>query len=170
MFKTVESSSIAPNPYILTWSESLDSFHVQQRYLDSYWRNIHPSFPIFLDRKAFDDSVSHITLKATVLALGAVCLRSRQDYLNGQTLHRQSANILPKVRAFAKCTYRPLTPIWQTIECEAQELRVEKIQAIFLCEVFSAFRAKRPVRCLSVPFLSALTNVSEVKSRHDNFD
>jgi hypothetical protein len=96
------------------------------RYLAAYWSWIHPLFPI-VHKPSFDLEHSSPLLKAAMLALGAHMLRNSTDMGNARIIHERCTKVLKKRNINNWHTYR-----------------VCDIQAIFLVELYSIYRSRRP--------------------------
>jgi len=101
-------------------------FSNDERYLNAYWTWVHPLYPI-IHRPTFDIVVASPLLRAAVLQLGAHMLHNTVDMGNARIMHERCIKVVKKRNINNWHTYR-----------------ICDMQAIFLIEVFSIFKSRRP--------------------------
>lgn len=76
----------------------------EYRYIEAYWNNIHPYFPI-VHRPSFNPHTSSPLLKASMIALGAESLGATIDRTNARLVHERCIKVLKKVSRQMYKTY-----------------------------------------------------------------
>ncbi|TLD11478.1 hypothetical protein E2P81_ATG10354 [Venturia nashicola] len=106
----------------------------EQRYLDAYWRWVHPVWPI-VHKPTFDMAYTSPLLRAAMLTLGACSIGNQIDSANGCIMHKRCLKVIKKRTINSWHSYRL---------CD--------MQAILLVELFSVYKSRRPSLQLSKPF------------------
>jgi hypothetical protein len=106
----------------------------EQRYLDAYWRLVHPTWPI-LHRPTFDLSYTSPLLRSAMLTLGACNTGHQVDSGNACILHKRCLKVIKD----------------RTIN-SSHSYRICDMQAILLVELFSTYQSRRPPLQVSRPF------------------
>jgi hypothetical protein len=106
----------------------------EQRYLDAYWRLVHPTWPI-LHRPTFDLSYISPLLRSAMLTLGACSTGHQIDSGNACILHKRCLKVIKD----------------RTIN-SSHSYRICDMQAILLVELFSTYQSRRPPLQVSRPF------------------
>lgn len=106
----------------------------EQRYLDAFWRLIHPIWPI-IHKPTFDVIYASPLLRTSMLTLGACYIGNQADSANACIMHKRCLKVIRK---------RTIN-IWHSY-------RIVDLQAIFLVELFSLYKSRRPPFQLSKPF------------------
>jgi len=109
----------------------------EQRYLEAFWRSVHPSWPI-LHKPTLDPSQISPLLRAAVLTLGAHSTGHPIDSGNACILHKRCLKVIRK----------------RTVD-QSHSYRMEDMQAIYLVELFAITRSRRPPLQVSKPFVDA---------------
>lgn len=120
-----------------------------RRYLDAYWKWVHPLYPI-IHKPTFDIFSASPLLQAAMLQLGAHMLRNSVDMGNARIMHDRCIKVIKKRDIYDWHTYR-----------------ICDMQAIFLIEVYSIFKSRRPPLQFSKSFeeiYRRLVNDSEALS------
>lgn len=88
----------------LSIEQSVDeqTFSSEDRYLEAYWRWIHPFFPV-IHRPTFQLRNASPLLRAAVLALGAQALDNASDKKNARITHERCMKVLKKVGETVLC-------------------------------------------------------------------
>lgn len=149
-------------PESSSWSLNLDEPLVsnEQRYLEAFWTNIHPLFPV-VHRPSFHPLDTSPLLKASMIALGAQSIGAADDKTNGRLVHERSIKVLKKVGGFLHLSWcTSLTKLQRTLK-GSHSSRVCDLQAILLFEVYSIFKSRRP----PIEFSSYFENVYDLVSR-----
>lgn len=68
----------------------------EYRYIEAYWNNIHPYFPI-VHRPSFNPHTASPLLKASMIALGAQSPGVATDRTNARLVHERCIKVLKKV-------------------------------------------------------------------------
>jgi hypothetical protein len=112
------------------------SLRTKQHYLEAYWTHFHPLLPVL--HKASHGTGSNPLLTAAMMAIGAQYTTDEQfARADSRILHEKCLELIAKYK--------------QTLSTAG---RLDHMQAIFLVEVFSHFKAKRAASQLSEVFLS----------------
>lgn len=120
----------------------------EQRYLDAYWRLVHPVWPI-VHKPTFEMAYASPLLRASMLTLGACSIGNQIDSANACIMHKRCLKVVKK----------------RTINSWHSH-RICDLQAILLVELFSTYSSRRPALQLSMPFQE---NYSAL-SRNHNID
>lgn len=106
----------------------------KQYYIESYWKYFHPVFPI-LHRPSYQAQTPCPLLSAAVMSIGAQYNDGHFAKGDSRILHEKCQELLSKYRSSLRSTER-----------------IDYMQAIFLVEMFSHFKAKRATSSLSELF------------------
>lgn len=106
----------------------------EQRYLDAYWRLVHPAWSV-IHKPTFDVSYASPLLRSAMLTLGACYTGNQIDSANACILHKRCLKVIKS----------------RTIN-NSHSYRICDMQAILLVEIFSTYRSRRPPLELSKPF------------------
>lgn len=125
-----QAANFGPNQY----HHRVDN---EQRYLEAFWRSVHPSWPI-LHKSTLDSVRAPPLLRAAMVTLGAHSTGHPTDSGNACILHKRCLKVIRK----------RMVDQWQSY-------RVDDMQAIFLVELFAITRSRRPPLQLSKSFVDA---------------
>lgn len=106
----------------------------EQRYLVSYWRSVHPIWPI-VHRPTFDLTYTSPLLRSAMLTLGACHTGHQVDSANACILQKRCLKVIKN----------------RTIN-NSHSYRICDMQAILLVELFATYKSRRPSLQLSKPF------------------
>jgi len=106
----------------------------EQRYLDAYWRSVHPIWPI-IHRPTFDVSYTSPLLRSAMLTMGACLTGDQVDAANACILHKRCLKVIKKRTVNNSHSYRM---------CD--------MQAILMVELFCTYKSRRPPLQPSKPF------------------
>lgn len=89
----------APSPHGSSGDFGVDQIDYtnDQRYLGTYWRWVHPLFPV-VHRPSFILPNASPLLRAAMLALGAHALTDSADKRNARIIHERCVKVVKKVR------------------------------------------------------------------------
>ncbi|KAF2435485.1 hypothetical protein EJ08DRAFT_692732 [Tothia fuscella] len=111
------------------------SLRTKQHYVDAYWKNFHPLFPV-LHKQSYRSQNPSPLLGAAVMAIGAQYTDEQFAKGDSRILHEKCLELINKYK--------------QTL---SSSKRLDYMQAIFLVELFSHFKAKRAAPALSDIFI-----------------
>jgi hypothetical protein len=111
------------------------SLKTKQHYVDAYWKNFHPLFPI-LHKQSYRSQSPSPLLGAAVMAIGAQYTDEQFAKGDSRILHEKCLELITKYKQTLRTTKR-----------------LDYMQAIFLVELFSHFKAKRAASSLSEIFM-----------------
>lgn len=106
----------------------------EQRYLEAYWRSVHPIWPI-IHRPTFDVSYTSPLLRSAMLTMGACLTGDQVDAANACILHKRCLKVIKK----------------RTVN-NSHSYRICDMQAILMVELFSTYKSRRPPLQSSKPF------------------
>lgn len=106
----------------------------EQRYLDAYWRSVHPSWPI-VHKPTFDMAYTSPLLRSAMLTLGACHTGHHIDAGNACILYKRCLKVIKNRNINSWHSYR-----------------ICDMQAILMVELFSTYRSRRPPLQSSKPF------------------
>ena len=106
----------------------------EQRYLQAYWRLVHPIWPI-IHKPTFDMSYASPLLWSAMLAMGACLTGDQIDAANACILHKRCLKVI-KSRTVNN---------WHSY-------RICDMQAILMVELFATYKSRRPPLQSSKPF------------------
>ncbi|KAF2726241.1 hypothetical protein K431DRAFT_4819 [Polychaeton citri CBS 116435] len=115
----------------------------EQRYLECFWNQIHPQYPIIY-RPLFSLTQTSPLLKAAILALGSQAQGTRIDIENSRILHDRCIRVIKKRTGSNRHTFR-----------------VADMQALFLIELFALFKARRFPTTFSKPFENMCSKLAD---------
>ena len=98
----------------------------KQRYLEAYWRLVHPIWPI-IHRPTFDVSYTSPLLRAAMLTMGACMTGDQVDAANACILHKRCLKVIKK----------------RTVN-NSHSYRICDMQAILIVELFCTYKSRRP--------------------------
>jgi hypothetical protein len=127
----VTPTSVPQNIGVRQFHHRIDN---EQRYLDAYWRLVHPTWPI-LHRPTFDMSYTSPLLRSAMLTLGACNTGHQIDSGNACILHKRCLKVIKD----------------RTIN-NSHSYRICDMQAILLVELFATYQSRRPPLQVSRPF------------------
>lgn len=110
------------------------SLKTKQHYIESYWKCFHPMFPV-LHRASYQAQTPCPLLSAAVMSIGAQYNDGHFSKGDSRILHEKCQELISKYRPSLRSTER-----------------IDYMQAIFLVEMFSHFKAKRATSQLSELF------------------
>lgn len=106
----------------------------EERYFTAYWTWVHSLYPI-VHQPSFNAHSTSPLLKAAILALGAQACDNAQDRRTARVIHERCVKVLQK----------------RTLN-EWHSFRACDMQAVFLVEIYSIFKSRRPPFQLSSSF------------------
>ncbi|GAB7326599.1 hypothetical protein MBLNU13_g10574t1 [Cladosporium sp. NU13] len=98
----------------------------EQRYLEAYWRLVHPIWPI-IHRPTFDVSYTSPLLRSAMLTMGACMTGDQVDAANACILHKRCLKVIKK----------------RTVN-NSHSYRICDMQAILMVELFCTYKSRRP--------------------------
>ena len=98
----------------------------EQRYLDTYWRLVHPIWPV-VHRPTFDMSYTSPLLRSAMVTLGACHTGDQIDAANACILHKRCLKVIKQ----------------RTVQNQ-HSYRICDMQAILLVELFLTHKSRRP--------------------------
>lgn len=98
----------------------------EQRYLEAYWRLVHPIWPI-IHRPTFDVSYTSPLLRSAMLTMGACMTGDQVDAANACILHKRCLKVIKK----------------RTVS-NSHSYRICDMQAILMVELFWTYKSRRP--------------------------
>lgn len=110
------------------------SLKTKQHYIESYWRYFHPVFPV-IHRPTYQAQTPCPLLSAAVMSIGAQYNDDHFAKGDSRILHEKCQELITKYKSSLRST-----------------ARIDYMQAIFLVEMFSHFKAKRATSQLSEMF------------------
>ncbi|TID26755.1 hypothetical protein E6O75_ATG01248 [Venturia nashicola] len=110
------------------------SLKTKQHYIESYWKYFHPVFPV-LHRPSYQAQTPCPLLSAAVISIGAQYNDGHSAQGDSRILHEKCQELISEYRSFLRLTDR-----------------LDYMQAVFLVEMFSHFKAKRATSQLSEMF------------------
>jgi hypothetical protein len=114
----------------------------EQRYLEAFWRSVHPAWPVF-HKPTFDPTRASPLLRAAMVTLGAHATGIPIDSANACILHKRCLRVIQK----------------RTID-QSHSYRMEDMQAIYFVELFAIARSRRPPLQSSKPFVDTYHNLA----------
>jgi hypothetical protein len=106
----------------------------EQRYLDVYWRLVHPIWPV-VHRPTFDMAYTSPLLRSAMITLGACYTGDQIDAANACILHKRCLKVIKLRTVNNRHSYR-----------------ICDMQAILLVELFATYRSRRPPLQSTKPF------------------
>jgi hypothetical protein len=98
----------------------------EQRYLEAYWRLVHPVWPI-IHRPTFDVSYTSPLLRSAMLTMGACLTGDQVDAANACILHKRCLKVIKNRSVNNSHSYR-----------------ICDMQAVLMVEIFSTYKSRRP--------------------------
>jgi hypothetical protein len=111
------------------------SLKTKQHYVESYWKYFHPMFPV-LHKPTYQAQTPCPLLSAAVMSIGAQYTDEQFAKGDSRILHEKCLELITKYKAVLRST-----------------ARIDYMQALFLVEMFSHFKAKRATSQLSEIFV-----------------
>lgn len=130
-----QAASFGPNQY----HHLADN---EQRYLDSFWQCVHPSWPVIHKPTFYTPNTSPLLL-ASMVTLGAHSTGHQIDAANACILHKRCLKVLGQRNVRNSHTYRL---------CD--------MQAVLLVEHFAISRSRRPPLQLSEAFVNSYRSLA----------
>lgn len=121
------------------------SLKTKQHYLEAYWTTFDPLYPFI--HKATHRPLRTPLLTAAMMAIGAQHDRDPVARSDSRILHGKCVELISKHK-----------------DVLSSGTRLEYMQAIFLVEVFTQFKAKRSAACLSQVFLKMYDSCWKIHS------
>ncbi|QDS70775.1 hypothetical protein FKW77_004021 [Venturia effusa] len=101
------------------------SLKTKQHYVELYWKHFHPTFPV-LHRPTYQNQTSCPLLSAAVMSIGAQYDDGHLAKSDARILHQKCQELISRHKSSLRSATRP-----------------DYMQAIFLVEMFSHFKAQR---------------------------
>ena len=133
----------------------------EQRYLNAYWVAVHPFAPV-VHRPSFVLEHASPLLKAAMLALGANALGDASDKTNAKIVHEKCMKVLKKVSPALVNVWICGLKVNQRTLNGSHSFRPCDLQAVYLIEVYSIFKSRRPPLQFSKNFENIYHLVSEI--------
>jgi len=124
-----------------------------QQYINMYWRNFHPAFPV-LHKLTYQRKLPSPLLQAAIIAVGTHYSTEPHADSDARVMHEKCNQLLANVSIVQHHGRASSANIDQI-----GNLSMDDMQAIFLIEMFSQFRTRRSPRSLSGRFVAMYEQV-----------
>jgi len=143
--------------------EALDLKTKQHHYIRAYWKHFHPLFPV-LHRKMYEQHPTNPLLSAAVMAIGAQYTNEPFARNDSQVLHQKCQELIAQVGKIANFLCVECLREQQCKDFLKTTAHLDHLQAVFLVELLSHFKAKRAPSSLSEVFRAIYDQVRHLRT------